>query len=107
MKLDYSFSSLFSPTRHIPLSLSLSVPHPSQFCLHPTFADARAVDLNRADARAHSGDAYLPGYVGLNNISRTDWLNATLQALVHVAPLRAFFLDETAYAPVRVCNPHS
>jgi hypothetical protein len=44
------------------------------------------------------GVAYLPGFVGLNNLSRTDYVNVTLHALSHVAPLRTFFLDRSRYA---------
>jgi len=38
------------------------------------------------------GRMYLPGFVGLNNLKKTDCVNATLQALAHVKPLRDFFL---------------
>jgi len=38
------------------------------------------------------GRRYLPGFVGLNNLNKTDCINATIQALVHVKPLRDFFL---------------
>jgi len=38
------------------------------------------------------GRMYLPGFVGLNNLKKTDCINATLQALAHVRPLRDFFL---------------
>ena len=71
-----------------------------QFCLHPTFARPRDVDVNTTTLLAHSGDSYLPGYIGLNDISLTDWLNSTLQALVHVKPLRSFFLVEANYEQV-------
>lgn len=39
------------------------------------------------------GRRYLPGFVGLNNLNKTDCINATIQALVHVKPLRDFFLQ--------------
>ncbi|KAJ3790022.1 cysteine proteinase [Lentinula aff. detonsa] len=36
--------------------------------------------------------AYLPGYVGLNNIKRNDHMNVIIHALLHVAPLRDYLL---------------
>jgi U4/U6.U5 tri-snRNP-associated protein 2 len=68
--------------------------------LHPKFARPQAVDNNTTMLLSHSGDSYLPGYIGLNDISSNDWLNATVQALVHVAPLRSFFLVESNYEKV-------
>lgn len=38
------------------------------------------------------GRRYLPGFVGLNNLNKTDCINSVLQALAHVKPLRDFFL---------------
>jgi U4/U6.U5 tri-snRNP-associated protein 2 len=32
------------------------------------------------------------GYVGLNNLNQIDYINVLVQALVHVQPLRDFFL---------------
>jgi U4/U6.U5 tri-snRNP-associated protein 2 len=39
-----------------------------------------------------SNKRYRPGFVGMNNIKANDYLNVTVQALSHVAPLRNFFL---------------
>ncbi|THV06575.1 spindle pole body protein [Dendrothele bispora CBS 962.96] len=36
--------------------------------------------------------AYLPGYVGLNNIKRNDHMNVVIQSLLHVKPLRDYLL---------------
>jgi U4/U6.U5 tri-snRNP-associated protein 2 len=36
---------------------------------------------------------YLPGYIGLNNIKKNDYLNVIIQLLLHVPPLRAFLLN--------------
>jgi U4/U6.U5 tri-snRNP-associated protein 2 len=44
------------------------------------------------------GKAYLPGYVGLNNLKHTDYLNVMVQVLAHVDPLREFFLNEQEYS---------
>mmetsp|Transcript_15717 Transcript_15717/g.33230 ORF Transcript_15717/g.33230 Transcript_15717/m.33230 type:complete len:635 (-) Transcript_15717:170-2074(-) len=62
--------------------------------LHPTFtpAEVRKLDDNRELARDLFGRRYLPGFVGLNNLNCTDYLNAVVQALAHVKPLRDFFL---------------
>lgn len=37
---------------------------------------------------------YMVGYVGLNNISNTDYSNVIIQLLVHITPIRDFFLTE-------------
>ena len=43
------------------------------------------------------GVSYLPGFVGLNNLSCTDYASVALHALSHVTPLRDFFLDPENY----------
>lgn len=65
--------------------------------LHPTFAkgEIAKIDANTALARDLFGRRYLPGYVGLNNLHKTDCVNAVVQALVHVRPLRDYFLRRT------------
>mmetsp|Transcript_3264 Transcript_3264/g.7087 ORF Transcript_3264/g.7087 Transcript_3264/m.7087 type:complete len:606 (+) Transcript_3264:103-1920(+) len=62
--------------------------------LHPTYtaADIAALDGNAALARDLFGRRYLPGFVGLNNLNKTDYINAVVQALAHVRPLRDYFL---------------
>ena len=35
---------------------------------------------------------FWPGYIGLNNLKKTDYLNAVLQGLTKVGPLRDFCL---------------
>lgn len=35
---------------------------------------------------------YLPGFVGLNNVKSTDYLNVIIQLLAHIPPIRDFFL---------------
>jgi U4/U6.U5 tri-snRNP-associated protein 2 len=37
---------------------------------------------------------YIPGYVGLNNIKKNDSLNVIVQLLLHVPPVRDFFLNK-------------
>ncbi|KAL3938116.1 MAG: hypothetical protein SGBAC_006899 [Bacillariaceae sp.] len=65
--------------------------------LHPTFSNPEIanIDANTGLARDLFGRRYLPGYVGLNNLHKTDYINATIQALAHVRPLRDFFLNLT------------
>lgn len=65
--------------------------------LHPTFTseEIAKIDSNTGLARDLFGRRYLPGYVGLNNLHKTDCINAVVQALVHVRPLRDFFLKRT------------
>jgi U4/U6.U5 tri-snRNP-associated protein 2 len=69
--------------------------------LHPTFspAEVASIDSNTDLSRDLFGRRYLPGFVGLNNLNKTDCVNAVVQALAHVRPLRDFFLshsDQTA-----------
>jgi len=62
--------------------------------LHPTFTEdeIQKLDLNTGLARDLFGRRYLPGFVGLNNLHKTDFINSTIQALAHVRPLRDYFL---------------
>ena len=63
--------------------------------LHPSFtADQIAsIDSNTELSRDLFGRRYLPGFVGLNNLHKTDCINAVVQALAHVPPLRDYFLQ--------------
>jgi len=65
-----------------------------RLALHPTFTidEVKNLDKNVELSRDLSGRRYLPGFVGLNNLNGTDYLNAVVQALGHVRPLRDFFL---------------
>uniref|UniRef100_A0A7S0T9X4 Ubiquitinyl hydrolase 1 n=1 Tax=Pseudo-nitzschia delicatissima TaxID=44447 RepID=A0A7S0T9X4_9STRA len=62
--------------------------------LHPTYTEdeIRKIDSNTALARDLFGRRYLPGFIGLNNLSKTDYISSTIQALAHVRPLRDYFL---------------
>lgn len=62
--------------------------------LHPTFTQeqVKAIDSNTDLSRDLFGKQYLPGFVGLNNLNKTDCINSVVQALAHVPPLRDFFL---------------
>lgn len=62
--------------------------------LHPAFTEdeIQKIDSNTALARDLFGRRYLPGFIGLNNLHKTDYISSTIQALAHVRPLRDFFL---------------
>lgn len=64
--------------------------------LHPTFTREQiaAIDTRTDLSRDLFGRRYLPGFVGLNNLNKTDCLNAVVQALAHVPPLRDYFLAQ-------------
>ncbi|PWY96962.1 cysteine proteinase [Testicularia cyperi] len=66
-----------------------------KFLLNPTFTQRDIDGLDAPDAKPAldlRGEPYLPGFVGLNNIVKNDYMNVVLQALVHVKPLRDYFL---------------
>jgi U4/U6.U5 tri-snRNP-associated protein 2 len=68
--------------------------------LEPKFSNNNInhLDTNKALATDVTGTSYLPGYVGMNNLNHTDYINAVVTALAHVAPFRDFFLDTKNYA---------
>ncbi|TDH65125.1 hypothetical protein CCR75_001684 [Bremia lactucae] len=67
---------------------------PVQDALRPTFEASQIaqLDQNRILAQDAFGVSYLPGFIGLNNLRHTDYINVVVQALAHVPPLRDFFL---------------
>ncbi|KAF8683411.1 Spindle pole body protein [Rhizoctonia solani] len=66
-----------------------------KYVLSPRFSPAQIVKL-RTDNIQTSYDLmsrpYIPGYVGLQNIKRNDYLSVIVQALLHVPPVRDFLL---------------
>jgi U4/U6.U5 tri-snRNP-associated protein 2 len=67
------------------------------FVLAPTFTQEAVSNLSRPygvfkPSYDLSSKAYLPGYVGLNNIKRNDYMNVVIHSLLHVPPLRDFLL---------------
>ena len=74
--------------------------------LDPRFSEADARELHKGDPRRVNcrvmrwagGAAFVPGIVGLNNLSHTDSFNAILQCLMHVPRFRDYFL-RTATLP--------
>ncbi|KAE9360678.1 U4/U6.U5 tri-snRNP-associated protein 2 [Phytophthora fragariae] len=71
---------------------------PVQDALRPAFESAQIarLDQNRILAQDAFGVSYLPGFIGLNNLKHTDYINVVVQALAHVPPLRDFFLANAA-----------
>ncbi|KAI0323088.1 spindle pole body protein [Amylostereum chailletii] len=67
------------------------------FVLAPTFTPASVATLSTP---AHlskpsynlASKPYLPGYIGLNDIKRNDYMNVVIHSLLHVAPLRDYLL---------------
>lgn len=70
-----------------------------QKCLSPKFSmkDVALLNSNTSLARDVHGVSYLPGFVGLNNLNCTDYLNSLMHALGHVAPFRDFWLQSGHY----------
>lgn len=67
------------------------------FVLSPSFSPSGIASLSTG---AHlskpsydlSSKPYIPGYVGLNDIKRNDYMNVIIHSLLHVPPLRDFLL---------------
>ncbi|KAJ8084730.1 Ubiquitin carboxyl-terminal hydrolase 10 [Marasmius tenuissimus] len=67
------------------------------FVLAPKFSRAAAQTLSSPSYPSRISydlrqKAYLPGYVGLNNIKRNDHMNVVIHSLLHVKPLRNYLL---------------
>lgn len=70
-------------------------------CLQPTFTIQEIANLdkdNKTLSRDIHGVPYLPGFIGLNNVMQTDYINVVLHALSHIQPLRDFFLRPEGYS---------
>ena len=67
--------------------------------LRPSFSTEQIASLNSNTTLARDifGVSYLPGFVGMNNLKQTDYINAVVHALAHVTPLRNFFLSSDNY----------
>ncbi|CAE7162667.1 unnamed protein product, partial [Rhizoctonia solani] len=67
-----------------------------KYVLSPRFSPAQIAKLRTDPNTQTSYDLlsrpYTPGYVGLQNIKRNDYLSVIVQALLHVAPVRDFLL---------------
>jgi U4/U6.U5 tri-snRNP-associated protein 2 len=67
------------------------------FVLSPSFTRATVSTFSSPSYPAKfsydlTNKAYLPGYVGLNNIKRNDHMNVVIHSLLHVKPLRDYLL---------------
>ena len=90
---------------------------PIKDALRPSFTseEIKKIDPNRILAQDAFGVSYLPGeevvqqqtrressspnwpicfagFIGLNNLKKTDYISVVVQALAHIPPLRDFFL---------------
>ncbi|EUC60403.1 spindle pole body protein [Rhizoctonia solani AG-3 Rhs1AP] len=67
-----------------------------KYVLSPRFTPAQIAKLRTDPNTQTSYDLlsrpYIPGYVGLQNIKRNDYLSVIVQALLHVPPVRDFLL---------------
>jgi U4/U6.U5 tri-snRNP-associated protein 2 len=69
-------------------------------CLSPVFSlkDITKLNHNNSLARDINKISYLPGFIGLNNLNATDYLNVILHAVAHVTPFRDFWLEKANYS---------
>jgi U4/U6.U5 tri-snRNP-associated protein 2 len=73
-----------------------------KYLLYPTFTPQllRTIDARTSPSYDLHQKPYYPGFVGLNNIKANSYMNSILHALVHVLPLRDYFiLDPHASDP--------
>ncbi len=63
-------------------------------CLAPRFTDddITKIDMNKDLSRDIHGTTYLPGFMGMNDLGNTDYVNAAVRALSHVQIFRNHFL---------------
>ncbi|SCZ99399.1 BZ3500_MvSof-1268-A1-R1_Chr7-2g09514 [Microbotryum saponariae] len=65
-----------------------------KYHLFPTFAPTLLQRIDAAENPSYdlAQKPYYPGFVGLNNIKTNSYMNCILHALVHVTPLRNYFI---------------
>lgn len=65
--------------------------------LQPRYTSEQLSKLSQAimPATDLQKQSYTPGFVGLNNISQTSFMNAVLQLLLHINPLRDYFIQQS------------
>ncbi|TXT10954.1 hypothetical protein VHUM_01705 [Vanrija humicola] len=63
--------------------------------LNPRYKTSQLAALSDLPRPSYTLDKtpYTPGFIGLNNIKKNDYLNVIIQLLLHVPPLRNFLLD--------------
>ncbi|KAJ3284422.1 u4/U6.U5 tri-snRNP-associated protein 2-like protein [Rhizoclosmatium globosum] len=67
-----------------------------KYVIRPFYTKAQIEGLDSLSTYSYdlNNKAYLPGFVGLNNIKANDYVNVVIQALAHVKPLRDFLLSD-------------
>lgn len=70
------------------------------YVLNPRYKQSGLYRLDKLPEPSYTleSEAYRPGYIGLNNIKRNDYLNVIIHLLLHIPPLRTFLLDPTSPA---------
>ncbi|KAJ8659526.1 hypothetical protein O0I10_004891 [Lichtheimia ornata] len=65
-----------------------------KYVLNPTLTKQQVsnLDANLKASYDLNNKKYLPGFVGLNNVKANDYVNVVIQALVHIPPLRDYFI---------------
>ncbi|KAM0789092.1 hypothetical protein ACM66B_003150 [Microbotryomycetes sp. NB124-2] len=65
-----------------------------KYLLYPTFTPQLLKQIDAAVTPQYdlAQKPYYPGFIGLNNIKANSYMNAILHALVHVIPLRDYFI---------------
>jgi len=68
-----------------------------KYVLKPTFTkeEVAKLDTNTKYSYDLHNKKYLPGFVGLNNIKANDYVNVIIQALIHIPPIRNYFILNT------------
>lgn len=74
-----------------------------RYLLSPTFTPKllRELDAGAVTAYTLNKQPYRPGYVGLNNIKANSYMNVVIQALLHVQPLRDYFIFHSQPHPTK------
>lgn len=67
-----------------------------KYVVDPRLPKQDVIELDKTERIAWdlSGQKYIPGFVGMNNIKANDYFNVITHALAHVAPLRNFLMLE-------------
>jgi U4/U6.U5 tri-snRNP-associated protein 2 len=70
-----------------------------QNCISPSFSLKEIFSLDKRSTLARDifGVSYLPGFIGLNNLSATDDFNVLMHLFSHISPFRDFFLQPKLY----------
>ncbi|CAO3663495.1 unnamed protein product [Umbelopsis vinacea] len=68
-----------------------------KYVLKPSFTreEVAKLDTNTKYSYDLHNKKYLPGFVGLNNVKANDYVNVIIQALIHIPPIRNYFILNT------------